>query len=162
MPTVVPGREVTVLLINAQRALNLSQRQLAESLGLSVRTMGRWQAGRTSPHLDLLKKLAAMVHPHDAALASALAVEAGTTLEALGLVARRAEAPQAPPARAFPPVALIVDSVVHAATEAQRTEAPMREVLRAAFERARGIGLSIDEVCAALQPAKKAPPRRDA
>jgi transcriptional regulator with XRE-family HTH domain len=146
MPLVIP--QAATLLTKTCNRLGLTQRDLGDRLGVSMRTVGRWVAGKSNPGTSNIIHLAKLAHPQDPELAAELAVEAGTTLAALGLEKPR-PAPARPP-RAYPPVALVVDSVVHAAGEAQRKDQPMRDVVRAAFDRARGLGLSIDEVCAAL------------
>jgi len=135
----------------------------------SMRTAHRWEGGEARPSIEQVQELARAVFPLDASLAEALAHEAGTTLGALGLVATRqaASAPSALPvapvpvagARAFPPVALMIDSIVLAAVDAVDgnaawldTRQSVREIISAGFGRARGLGLTIEEVDAALAP----------
>jgi hypothetical protein len=53
--------------------------------------------------------------------------------------------------RPYPPTRLVIDSVVCAAAEALGTPpAAVRPVVQAAFARARGLGVSVDEVDDAL------------
>jgi hypothetical protein len=110
--------------------------------------------------------LARAAFPRDAGLAEALAQEAGTTLVELGLVPSPAPpvpvVPAGPPPRPFPPVALMVDSILHAATQSAAAHAAdptshqaILEITRAAFARARGLGLSVEEVHDALASAVK-------
>jgi len=165
MPYTNPSDDVFPLLIEAQRLLNLNQEQLANLIGSSRRTVSRWWAHQSWPSNGQLHTIAREIFPLDARLAAAIAHEGGATLEALGLVAPAptaaapAPAPQAPgpPPRTFPPIALMVDSILHAAIQVARaqsgapTEAEaVREVLRAAFSRARGLGLTVEEVDQAL------------
>jgi hypothetical protein len=107
-----------------------------------------------------VQDLSKAVFPRDPALAAELARESGTTLDALGLAAPALETPS----RRFPPVPLLVDSVVLAALDASVTAgAPVprpavQEIVRAAFVRAQALGLTLDEVVPALAP----PPARKA
>lgn len=82
----MPSPEVTTLLARARIALGFTQKELGELLRASMRTANRWESGQTLPSVDQIATLAQAVHPRDATLAAALAAEAGTTLEALGLV----------------------------------------------------------------------------
>ncbi|HEV3189041.1 MAG TPA: helix-turn-helix transcriptional regulator [Polyangiaceae bacterium] len=168
MPHIV-GPDVHGLVVRARMALDMTQKQLAEMLGVSLRTANRWEGGGSYPDLQQVGQLARAVHPKDAALAEALAGEAGTTLEALGLVARKSPSPPLPPApppRAFPPIDLMVDSVILAAadTVAGYADCPLQErsalldVLRAAISRARRLGLTLEEVDAVLSRPSAAPP----
>jgi hypothetical protein len=117
------------------------------------------------PSIDHLEELTRAVFPRDRALAEELAVECGKSFEELRLVERSAPprtiepptpGPPAPPPRAFPPVALMLDSIVHAAEEAMASDGDVRSVLRAAFARARGLGLTVEEVDDALTPTRLA------
>ena len=114
--------------------------------------------------------------PLDAGLAAQLAQESGTTLEGLGLVQPAAPAPPpsppaavmepGPPPRAFPPIPLMVDSILLYAIDvavAQGTPGARESVptiLRAAFSRARGLGLTTEEIDDALCATSSAPPQR--
>lgn len=170
----MPSPEVTTLLARARIALGLTQKELGELLRASMRTANRWESGQTLPSVDQIATLAQAVHPRDATLAAALAAEAGTTLEALGLVPpprapQPASAPPAPPPRPFPPVSLMLDSVLLAAMDAAavHTESPLREraaivdVLRAAVTRSRGLGLTLEELEKALSSAQSLPRNAD-
>jgi transcriptional regulator with XRE-family HTH domain len=163
----VPGREAVSLIIRAQMALGLTQEQVGARLGASRRTVSRWIGHQSSPTIDHLTTLARIVHSTDAALAAQLAAEAGQTLQSLGLVQpmprfepppAASPHPPAPPPRAVPPVALLVESIVCAAAETlQVAPSGVREALRSAFARARGLGLTVEEVDAALSPPAAVP-----
>jgi transcriptional regulator with XRE-family HTH domain len=167
------GPEVTPLVGRVRVALRLTQKSLAQRFQVSTRTAHRWEGGAAYPTVDQVQELARAVFPVDAQLAAELAQSAGTTLQALGLVATpkiiRAPEPPPPAPRPFPPIALMVDSILLAgldAAEGSMTAPEMRQVvrniLRAAFSRARGLGLAIEEVDDALAPAPagKGPARR--
>jgi transcriptional regulator with XRE-family HTH domain len=158
-----PGPEAVGLAHQAQRALGLTQLELAALLGLSRRTVSRWGAHRSRPSASELQKLARAVHPKDPALAAKLAREGGETLESLGLVAAPVvAAPSLAPVvavRPFPPARLVVESVVCASAEAmQASPASVRGVLRAAFARARGLGLTVEEIDDALTEPEEPKP----
>jgi transcriptional regulator with XRE-family HTH domain len=168
MPYIV-GPDVHGLIVRARMALGMTQKDLAEMLGVSLRTASRWEGGGSHPDREQVGRLARAVHPKDAVLAGALAGEAGTTLEALGLVVPRSPSPplpQAPPPRAFPPIDLMVDSVILAAADAVagHADSPLQErsalldILRAAISRARRLGLTLEEVDAVLSRPSAAPP----
>jgi transcriptional regulator with XRE-family HTH domain len=152
MPLIVPSGEIHGQVVRAAAALGFTQKELGERLDVSTKTAGRWMRGDASPNAQQVATIARLVHPLDAALAAALAHEAGTTLVALGLEkpGGAKDGPQG--SRPYPPIALLVDSVLRAAADAERQSGETRDVLLAAFERARGLGLTIDEVCEALRP----------
>jgi DNA-binding XRE family transcriptional regulator len=159
MPHVIPSKDCLQLVTRAQRTIGLSQRQLGELVGASRRTITRWFGGGSTPGLSALQTIAGAVYPHDPALAAALAAETGQTLVSLGIempppppapvidAAPAPPEPVGPPARPFPPARLVVDSIVCAAAESmQCAPSAVRDVLRAAFARARGLGLTLEEV----------------
>ena len=159
--------EAIPLFIQAARTLALTHQGMAEVCQTSMRTAQRWTAGRAHPSPAQVMLLAVAVLPKDLDLAEALAREAGTSLIAAGLVPppAPAPAPQGPPPRPFPPVALMVDSILHAATQSAGAHAAdptshqaILEITRAAFARARGLGLSVEEVHDALASAVKRQP----
>ncbi len=174
------GPEITPLVSRTRILLGLTQKGLGERFGVSLRTAHRWELGKSYPSISQVHEIAAAVFPHDASLAAQLASEAGTTLEGLGLVTPPAPLPPAPPPpsqpapvvvpgpppRAFPPIALMVDSIVHASNDAAATlGAPgAREAvpptLRAAVSRARGLGLTTDEIDEALSSGQGLAPKR--
>ncbi|HEY8038971.1 MAG TPA: hypothetical protein VIF15_04225 [Polyangiaceae bacterium] len=134
------------LLQRVQHVLQLNQRELAERVGCSTRTIVRHtqHGGSLTPrsYVDLAKAC----HPRDPELAAQLAALAEETLESLGLV----RAPEGPPR---PAPAHLADSVVCAAAEAMAsTPQAMRPALRAAFERAVALGMSADDVLKGIAP----------
>jgi transcriptional regulator with XRE-family HTH domain len=171
------GPDITPLVGRARIALGLTQKGLGEMFHTSMRTAHRWEGGEAYPDVDQVQKLTRAVFPVDARLAAELAREAGTTLQSMGLAA----APQAVPvpapvpapaaaSRPFPPIALMIDSILLAAVDAAEAHAStttptiaatrqsVRDILRAGFSRARGLGLTIEEVDGALaHPAIAAP-----
>ncbi len=152
-----------VLTLEARLLLHLGQRSLGDLLGLSRRTIQRWDAGKSSPTSWQLEKLATAVHPRDADLAAKLAASAGTTLEALGLVSPPPAA--VVPAPGPPPLSPrhLVDVVVCAAAEALNVAPPaVRPVLLAAFRKAREVGLKVEDVEAVLGTPTPAPGNRPA
>jgi DNA-binding XRE family transcriptional regulator len=165
----VRSSQVTASLIGRSRqALRVTQNDLALLLGVARRTMGRWEARKSAPTEHQLHKLARAVHPRDPSLAEEIAIEAGTTLEGLGLVEPApapspapSPAPHAavagPPPRAFPPIDLVLDAIVHVAAQTLEAQDVNRvpigavtAVLRSAFSRARQLGLTVEEVDTAL------------
>jgi len=158
-----PSAEVSSAVVRARIALGITQKELGDMFGASTRSAGRWEAGRAYPTIEQIHQLARAVFPKDPRIAAELAAEGGTTLEALGLVARTktvGASPAAPAPRAYPPIGLVIDSVVLAALDAaaSHTESPLREreavldILRAGATRAQGLGLCIDELVHGLKP----------
>jgi AcrR family transcriptional regulator len=137
-------------LLRLQQTLHLNQRELAELLGCSSRTIIRHYKSRSGIFLaSHYQMLAKAVHPHDRAFAAELAAGAGHTLVSLGL-----EAPPSPAAvRAAPSPRYMVDSVVCAAAEAMQTSPHlMRLALTAAFQRTVALGLTADDVLKGMAP----------
>jgi DNA-binding XRE family transcriptional regulator len=145
------------LLVHAQEALGLTQETFGRLLGVSRRTMGRWQGGAHQPSIQEWANIAGHVHRVDPTLAARIATEMGETLVSLGIV----EAPRAPeppvqpagpPPRPAVPVSDLVDSIVCAAAEAAATTPQsIRGALLAAFDRAASVQLTVDEVRATLR-----------
>jgi transcriptional regulator with XRE-family HTH domain len=166
------GPDVTPLIGRARVALGLTQKQLGEMFHTSMRTAHRWEGGKAYPDVEQIQRLVRAVFPVDAQLAAQLAHEAGTELSAMGLVVASNDEPAAapsPPSRPFPPVALMIDSILLAAVDAAQGDTgaatgrqTVRDILRAAFSRARGLGLTIEEVEQALAPPEviRTPARR--
>jgi transcriptional regulator with XRE-family HTH domain len=174
----VPDSQIVVKLLGRSRlALKITQKELADLLGVARRTISRWESRAGVPSPEQLRGLARAVHPHDAALAAELAAEGDATLEALGLRPQALPAPGAPgapshapapasgglPSRPFPPVGLLIDSIVHVAARALDGQDPSRDpigavttVLRVAFARASALGLTVGEVERALSPRAEA------
>jgi transcriptional regulator with XRE-family HTH domain len=141
-----------VLLLDASRALVLSQRDVADLVGVSRSTVQRLTAGRARLSHRQLSVLAKATFPKDQALAARAASLAGTTLEALGLVAPRPppETVAAPPGASLGPH--VADSVLCAAAEAMKVPPQdVRPILRAAFARARDLGLTVEMVAEAFE-----------
>jgi transcriptional regulator with XRE-family HTH domain len=162
-----PGFDVRRLVIEAQLTLGITQLEMARMLGCSRRTVSRCAARRSAPGQSDLLALARAVHAKDPSLAAKLAHEGSQTLESLGLVkpapAMPAVTVPAAHVRPFPPTRLVVESVVCAAAEVmQASPATVRGALRAAFARARGLGLTVEEMDDALtepEEPKPATPR---
>jgi DNA-binding XRE family transcriptional regulator len=165
----IRSSQVTASLIGRSRqALRVTQNDLALLLGVARRTMGRWEARKSAPTEHQRHKLARTVHPRDPGLAEEIAIEAGTTLEGLGLVEPAPPLPPAPlpaasaaiagpPPRAFPPIDLVLDAIVHVAAQTLEEQdinrvpiGAVTAVLRSAFSRARLLGLTVEEVDGAL------------
>ena len=95
------------LLTRANTALGMTQEELGALLGVSRRTMVRWQGGRNGPPFEDWIALVRHVHPRHASLAAEIAAELGETLVSLGVevppapVNAATTAPQ-PPARPMP------------------------------------------------------------
>jgi transcriptional regulator with XRE-family HTH domain len=175
----IPDSQVVVKLLGRSRlALKITQKELADLLGVARRTISRWEARAGVPSPEQLRDLARAVHPHDVALAAELAAEGDATLEALGLRPQASTAPVAPvtaphaamppvsggaASRPFPPVGLLIDSIVHVAVRALDGQDPSGDpigavttVLRVAFARASALGLTVGEVERALSPRAEA------
>jgi transcriptional regulator with XRE-family HTH domain len=147
----LPGmttESIVDLMALVRSALGIPQVDLAGKLGVSRRTGQRWVAGDTGPVRADVGRMAKLVYPVDPTLAGRLAAHAGTTLEALGLVAPP-PIPMAPPVlqAPSPPIELLVDSVVCAAAEAINVPpGAVRLALVAAITRARQLGLTLESL----------------
>jgi hypothetical protein len=155
--------------MEARRTLNIpSQGKLGTLLGSSERSGQRWERADARPTNEQLHNLAALVYPHNRALAAEIAEVSGTTLLALGIEVPPPPAPPLPPPGrppAPPPDPVyVVDTIVCAAAEAMGVvPGAIRPALRAAFRRAARVRLSVEVIDAALnaepreeQPAKVA------
>jgi hypothetical protein len=137
----------TALLVEVSFALGLNQRTLGELLGVSARTIQRWQRGGTTLLPSQVARLAAALHPRDPALAERVAKAGGTSL---------AELQVGTPPRA-PTLRHLVDSMVCAAADAMDVlPSAVRPALAAAFGRAYEMGVSVETVQAELAPAAPA------
>jgi hypothetical protein len=154
VPTATPpARSIAELVTHARFAIGMTQRALGPLLGSSHRTAERWGVGQARPSNPQLATLAGHVYPRDPALAAELAAAAGQSLESLGLGVPAA-APGPPPA----PSPQLLDSVVCQAAEAMDVSPrAMRVALRAAFARARELGLDVAAVADALSPPAPTP-----
>ncbi|HEY3822534.1 MAG TPA: helix-turn-helix transcriptional regulator [Polyangiaceae bacterium] len=157
---------LSYLLVLSRQALSLNQLGLAGVLGSSLRTVQRYEAGRSIPPAWEMQKLVDAVRPHDAALASQLDVwaprPAPPPSPATGPAPAESTAPPLLPAPAPPPLPpapppiparVLVDSVVCAAAEAMSlSPQTLRPAVLAAFARARDAGLTLDAVVGVLAP----------
>jgi len=135
------NRDVHPFLVQAIRQLRMSNGAFGVALGSSKRTAARWLARESTPSVPQVVTLARLVYPKDAALAATLAAAASTSLEALGLRA----APRAPLSGIATTV--IVDAVVLSAADAMASAPGVaRKGLRAAFARARALGIDLVEL----------------
>ena len=155
------SRNGVSLSLEARHALTLNQRTLGELLGLSRRTIQRWDSAQAEPSPWDLERIAIAVHPRDPELAARLAAEAGTTLVKLGLVAPIQQPPSvvtsAPPPA--PPPHLTDVVVCAAAEELNVAPQAVRPVLLAAFRRAREVGLRVEDVERTLSAALERAPK---
>ncbi len=135
----------------AMRALHLvTDHELGQVVGVSRRTIVR--RGRHGLNANEKIALAKAVLPHDRAVSAELAIEAGTSHEALGWLPPPAPVvvPPSPP----PPDPRLVDGVLCATAEALNlSPGVVRPALLIAMQRMRELGLDLDTVEAALTPA---------
>jgi hypothetical protein len=102
-----------------------------------------------------------LLYAKDAALATQIADVIRETPASLGIVEPALPSPVGPPPRPRPPTELIVESIVCAAAEALAVPpATVRPALRAAFQRAKAMELTVDEVDAVLYGTSPASPER--
>src|SRR5580698_6103264 len=80
-------RPISLILVEARRALSMSQREFGYAVGSSHRTAARWDAGRSVPSVHNLQVLARLLYPEHRELAAEVADAADETLESLGLEA---------------------------------------------------------------------------
>jgi DNA-binding XRE family transcriptional regulator len=144
------------LLVRAQTALGMTQETLGALLGVSRKTMGRWQAGHGNPTIQQWAQIAARVHAVNPALAATIAAEMGEDLASLGIAASSPQQAPALPAGTHARQAVttgdLVDSIVCAAAEAvAATPQYIRPALLAAFDRAASVSLVVDEVRTTLR-----------
>ncbi len=134
------------LLVEVGHTLSLTQRGVAELIGVTARTLQRRQLGPASQLTPSESAtLARAVYPKNPELAARIAAAKGLTVERLG-IAKPAPAPTG---------AHLVDSLVCAAAEAMDLLPRVaRPGLLAAFTRAREMGLSVETVADALLAAE--------
>jgi len=146
------------LTLDARRVLSLNQRTLAEFLGLSSRTVQRWDARQSLPTHSDLHKLAHAVHPLDPELAARLAKAGSSSLEEVGIARPPESSP--PAARAYD-LAHLADGVVCAAADSMSlTPNAIRPALVAAFRRARQMHLTVEDMENALSPKEQPAERK--
>ena len=144
-------RDLRLIVLDSQRALNMSQRQFGVAVGASHRTAVRWAARQSIPAAHNLRNLARLLYPHDRVLAAEVAESIDETLQSLGLEAPPPpEPPPAPTVRAEDLVDVLVLTAVETTGAAP---APMRTLLHAVFKRAREVGLTVETVERALSVA---------
>ncbi len=167
-------RPVPLLVVLSREALHMTQSQFAQAIGTSVRTLSRWEGGRSEPAELHYRRLAQLVHPVAEDLAREAAARGAVTPEQLGLVATPAapaaapepsparQAAVAPPASPSLPVQLLLDAVVCSVASAleKHDGAPVpraraRAAVAAAFASAHALRLEIAEVDAVLAPASR-------
>jgi transcriptional regulator with XRE-family HTH domain len=159
-------RSFQEVVVRARQKLGMTQVQMAEAVGTSVRTLSRWEGGQSGPadlHCD---RLAALVYPVDRELARDAAGQVGKTLESLGLEKpapppAAAPAPTPPPLPRSPSARVLVDAVVCAvASTLEAIEGAPVAIARAraaaasALRAARDVGLELDAAIEALAPAQ--------
>ncbi len=145
-------KRVGALLLRAGIMLGMPHRELARVLGTSRRSVSRWTKDGTWLDYEQVVTMTKLVHPHDAALATAIAALGGETLVTLGL---EAPAPTGPAAlQATVLSSKLVDAVVCAAAEAMDVSPrAMRPALLAALRSAREVGLTMEALEATLSGA---------
>ena len=131
----------SILLLHCQDALGLNQRELAEFLGVSRRTILRWHDGGFSPLSSMARKLADAVRPTRPDLADQV-MQLGARSDAILGVAP-------PPAPASAEV--IADIVQAAAAAAGLSAQAVRPAIVAAFTRAHETGVDVRAVIAGLK-----------
>jgi transcriptional regulator with XRE-family HTH domain len=150
-PILVNPTVIRPLIGRVRSALVYSQRRLGEALGISKRTVLRWEGGQAVPADFKVADMARLVYARDRELARELAAALGKSLVDLGI-----EAPALPPpAPKAPALGHLVDSVLCAAAEAA-TIPPhaMRGALLAAFDRMAALELTTAQVAEGLGGAK--------
>jgi DNA-binding XRE family transcriptional regulator len=146
--------------VNARQTLGMNQGQLADAMGVSRRTIIRWQLGQTSPVEVQVRQLAAMVREEDEDLADELLAAAMLAPEPVpqqgGAQAAADPIVAVPSPQALDPVpAHVIDAIVCAAADAaDRVPRTMRPALLAAFARAKELGVSIEAVVRGLGDAR--------
>jgi len=148
------------LLREVTRTLNLDQKELAQLLGTSLRTVQRIYATAAWIDRQQYVTLARAVYAKNPKLAAELAARAQTTPQELGIAppppSRKAPEPAPAPS---PPSPRAADSVLCAAADVMNLPPrSVRPALTAAFVRARELGLSVETVAAALQASEDEEP----
>ena len=153
------ARPISYLLTEARRVLGQNQRQLAEMIGSSLRTVQRWETQHGRPDRNEIQNVADAVRPHDVALADEIDTWAPRPKPPQPVAAPPPEPPAPPPPPPPLPIpdAVLVDSVVCAAAEAMSlVPQAIRPAVLAAFTRARDARLTPDAVVAVLaRPAAR-------
>jgi DNA-binding XRE family transcriptional regulator len=139
-------QKTILYIVRARLTLGWTQREMAENLGSSQRTVARWESGQSTFHVSDLTKLAQRVYPVDRELANDLVTSAGQTLVGLGIQVPPPPPPPAPVLAPPPPpparatalpdlIDCVVCSVADASDVSPREVRPMVLLaLRRAFE----------------------------
>ena len=131
------------LLIQCRMAMGLTQQEFGEIVGLTKRTIQRWEERGASLIPSEVEALARALHPVRPDLAAQIAATVDTTLDRLGIVTAGAASPMA--------MSDPIDSVVHAAADVMGvTPDAIRPAIAAAFVRAREVGLDVQAVAEKL------------
>jgi DNA-binding XRE family transcriptional regulator len=159
MPAV---RTMHYLLLEARRALQMSQRQFGYTVGASHRTAVRWDAGKASPAAHHYAAIVKLLYPVDRALAAEIAGRVGQSLVSLGIEAPPpppVESPASPPETLAapspprPPAEDLVDLMLLAAmVESGAPVDTVRKWLHAALARGSAVHLTMEEAERALRP----------
>jgi transcriptional regulator with XRE-family HTH domain len=153
-----PLRSLALVLVDARRALRMTQKEFGSAVGASHRSAVRWDAGHATPAAHHLRALARLVYPVDRALAEEVARHGGETLEELGL-----EQPVAPPPppQPLPPAARVedlVDLLVLTAHEGTGLPAAaLRPALHAVFRRGCELRITMQAAEEALRAGAEHP-----
>ena len=134
----------------------MSQTELAEALGSSRRTIIRRELGQSSPVDFELRQFADLVRLEDADLADEM-LAAGGLQEPIAAPIAPAAPDEPVPAAITPalPAEYRIDAILCAAADAiDAVPRDVKPAIVAAFVRAKQMGLSIEEVVAALESAK--------
>lgn len=158
----------TELLVRCKDAIGGLQRDFAQLLGISERSMSRWLGeGIAILRPEQLQALARAVIGINPALAAEVATRGGTSLEALGLVKPPPAATPPPPpppvaeVRApapapMPASAALLDSIVCVGADLHGYPiGQVRAILEASFARALELGLSTEAVVKGFAAANK-------
>jgi DNA-binding XRE family transcriptional regulator len=163
LPLVVAEPKTVRRLIGTCRAvLGMSQGELGDALGVSRRTIIRWQRGHTYPVPAQALQLADLVREEDDDLAdeliAAIGIDEPTQPEAdIAQPAVASEAvvtsPAPPPEPTGPAPVHAIDSIVCVAADAASlVPRAMRPALLAAFTRAMEMGYTLEQVVRGMKP----------
>jgi transcriptional regulator with XRE-family HTH domain len=154
-------RHVRRVMLDCRRALKMTQAELAEAIGVSSRTVIRWEKGHASLVADQVREIAGLVREEDEELADELFVVTGVSAEdgaavevVAALEALPAPAPKEPETVSAPPGPApthLIDAVLFAAADAvDMVPRAVTPAVVAAFTRAHELGLGIEAVVEGL------------
>ena len=150
------ARPLPLLLILARQTLGLNQVKRARAVESSERTVQRWESKLATPPARCLHLLIDTLTPRDAALAAELATWAprpGVPVPATAgpPVQAAPGSASSSPTRSGVASQILVDAIVCSAADAvSLLPSAIRPALRAAFARTHEVGLTVEEVMAAL------------